>query len=110
MPSMPSWCWKTIRLKWPPRRPGSVSTRFRLGGGDERKTIESLLRGSIIAALDEAYCDGELGRMLGRDSEDYEVAEQACNLFYVLMCDLFPREYIDESLPERGLFAGSPTS
>lgn len=52
-----------------------------------------IVRGSLIAALDRAFCDGELGRLLGRDHPDRSVRERALDLFQALMVALFPEEF-----------------
>lgn len=84
-----------IRLAWPGGRKKvkSAVTRFKDGGADDLRTINNLIRGALIARLDEMYTTGRFGELLGRDHPDPDVQERAMDLFQTIMVELFPSEF-----------------
>lgn len=61
----------------------------------------AVVRGILIATLDRAYCEGELGRVLWRDAESRELVTAGLDALAAVQLALFPEEFATD----RGLAA-----
>lgn len=76
--------------------------RFRWTAASEADAAAAAatVRGLMIAWLDGAYLEGELGAVLFRDAEDLELRQHGLDVFQQIQLVLFPEEFGE---PERGL-------
>ena len=66
---------------------------FAAGAKQDAGHAAAVVRGILVNAADRSYCDGELGRVLFRDSDDAELRNYGMKVFQELMLALFPEEF-----------------
>lgn len=69
----------------------------------DKETATSVLRGCLIERLDEAFCDGELGKLLWQTSHNEDLKYQGLRVFQAIQAALFPEAFSSEEPEEPGL-------